>query len=146
MKKAYPTEKRGRKVTGLRNYVLRQRGRHTQINSPLSWVCRWYSLYLSITDTSSCYSLIVRTNYTITLSIGAGTYAARQMSYGTHRLNYNIYRNAARTRILGDGTASTVVISDNRRIRNYTVYGRIPARQNVYAGSYSDSLIMSVYF
>ena len=48
----------------------------------------------------------VRTNYTITLSIGAGTYAARQMSYGTHRLNYNIYRNAARTRILGHGKHS----------------------------------------
>lgn len=87
-----------------------------------------------------------RINYTITLSRGAGSYASRKMLHGTHGLSYNIYRNAARTRILGDGTAGTVVINGIGRAKNYTVYGRIPARQNVYSGSYSDTLVMSVYF
>ncbi|MBH1970774.1 spore coat protein U domain-containing protein [Moraxellaceae bacterium AER2_44_116] len=85
-------------------------------------------------------------NYKITLSTGAGTYSSRKMLYATSWLNYNLYIDAAMTSVWGDGTLGTAVINDKSRSRSYAIYGRIPARQNVYAGSYSDSLIVSVYF
>lgn len=88
----------------------------------------------------------VRTNFTVTLGTGAGTYSSRQARYGARSLHYNLFRNAARTRIWGDGTAGTVVQSANARVRNFTVYGRIPAQQNVYAGNYSDNVIVTVIF
>ena len=89
----------------------------------------------------------VRSSVSITFSTGAGGYAARYLQQGTTRLNYNLYRNAARTRILGDGTSGTVFLSANNiRNRSFTIYGRIPARQNVRAGTYTDTIIVTLTF
>lgn len=89
----------------------------------------------------------VRSSVSITFSTGAGSYAARYLQQGTTRLNYNLYRNAARTRILGDGTSGTVFLSANNiRNRSFTIYGRIPARQNVRTGTYTDTIIVTLTF
>ncbi|MFO1391710.1 MAG: spore coat U domain-containing protein [Agitococcus sp.] len=90
----------------------------------------------------------VRTAFEVSFSTGlSGTYTTRQMAYGSSRLTYNLYRNAARNRILGDGTGNTEVLSvNNARNRSFTIYGRVPAQQNVYVGSYSDNVIVTVTF
>lgn len=89
-----------------------------------------------------------RTAFIVSFSTGLSTsYTARQMAYGINRLNYNLYRNAARNRVLGDGTGNTEVFSlNNARNRSFTVYGRIPPQQNVYVGSYTDNVIVTVTF
>ena len=48
-------------------------------------------------------------------------------------LAYNLYREASRSIIWGDGTGGSAVGSGTGA--THTVYGRIPSRQNVYAGS-----------
>lgn len=83
---------------------------------------------------------------TVTLSAGAGTYATRQMSFGADRLNYNLYRDAARTQIWGDGTAPSTVLTNARRRTTYTIYGRIPVAQYPRAGGYSDTITLSVIY
>jgi spore coat protein U-like protein len=89
----------------------------------------------------------VRAAFTLEFSTGLGTYAVRKMGYGTHRLNYNLYRNAAMNRVLGDGSGNTVFWSvNNARNRSFTVYGRIPPQQNVYTGSYTDNVIVTLTF
>lgn len=89
----------------------------------------------------------VRRSVSITFSTGAGSYAARYLQQGITRLNYNLYRNVARTQILGDGTSGTVFLSANNiRNRSFTIYGRIPARQNVRAGTYTDTIIVTLTF
>lgn len=89
----------------------------------------------------------VRSSVSITFSTGAGGYAARYLQQGTTRLNYNLYRNGGRTQILGDGTSGTVFLSANNiRNRSFTIYGRIPARQNVRAGTYTDTIIVTLTF
>ncbi|MCS4309360.1 spore coat protein U-like protein [Rheinheimera pacifica] len=92
-------------------------------------------------------------SYEIRLSTGqSGTYTARQLQYAGNNLNYNLYRNAARTSVLGNGTAGTVFISDGYLLslgvltRNYAVYGRIPAGQNVRVGSYTDIITITVTY
>ena len=87
--------------------------------------------------------------YTLSLSPGGGTYLSRAMASGAHILNYNLYSNATRTTVWGDGTASTVTISGTATASipaNQTVYGRIPAMQNAYVGSYSDSITVTLTF
>jgi spore coat protein U-like protein len=62
-------------------------------------------------------------------------------------LNYNLYTNAARTSIWGDGTSGTVRVWRTfwRNIpRNLTVYGRIPPGQDVPAGTYTDTLTVTL--
>lgn len=89
-----------------------------------------------------------RTAFEVSFSTGlSGTYTTRQMAYGSSRLNYNLYRNAAMNRILGDGTGNTQVFSvNNARNRSFTVYGRVPAQQNVYVGSYADNVTVTLTF
>jgi spore coat protein U-like protein len=89
--------------------------------------------------------------FTAALSTGnSGSYAPRYMLSGAtgDQLDYNLYTNAARTIIWGDGTGGSQIVSrafNNNRVR-LTVYARIPAQQNIAAGSYRDSIKVTVSF
>jgi spore coat protein U-like protein len=85
-------------------------------------------------------------SYSIALSPGHGTMLARQMQGGTSLLYYNLYTDALRTIIWGDGTSGTATVSASGTGGLYTVYGRIPASQNVPAGTYTDTLTVTLTF
>jgi spore coat protein U-like protein len=90
--------------------------------------------------------------YDILISTGGGSYPSRAMTSGGHLLNYNLYINNSRSIVWGDGSAGTAKISDgyglglSAVIKDYSIYGRIPARQNGYVGSYSDMIIVTVNY
>jgi len=86
------------------------------------------------------------TAYTVSLSTGFGSYAARTMKNGPNQLGYNLYTDASRTVIWGDGTAGTAMVSSSGTTANHTVYGRIPSLQNVNVGSYSDTITVTLVF
>ncbi len=83
---------------------------------------------------------------------GSGTYTNRRLLGPVNTLNYNLYKDASRTIILGNGTGGTQTITDGYLLsltpltRTYTIYGRIPANQNVRTGSYSDSILVTVTY
>ena len=83
------------------------------------------------------------------ISLGAGnsgSYASRRMTNGISNLNYNLYVNSAMTIVWGNGTGGTQSVDAPRKTSTTTVYGRIPPRQNVTAGTYRDTLVVSVVF
>ena len=86
--------------------------------------------------------------YSMALSAGGGTHAQRVMNSGGHSLNYNLYTAANRAVIWGDATSGTVTVNGTGIgvNVNHAVYGRIPALQNVHAGSYSDIIIVELTF
>jgi spore coat protein U-like protein len=68
----------------------------------------------------------------------------RRLAFGTDRLNYNLYEDAAHTVVwdnvakgLSGGKVFPVLIP---------VYGRIPPAQNVPLGTYTDSVVATVFF
>jgi spore coat protein U-like protein len=86
----------------------------------------------------------------ISLSTGnSGSFSPRQMQSATgDALSYNLYATPFST-ILGDGGGSSSVITGfvNKDMPwNVTIYGSIPARQNVRAGSYSDTITVTIDF
>jgi spore coat protein U-like protein len=90
-------------------------------------------------------------NISITLSDGSSTtFSPRTLRKGGEVLSYNLYQNAARTQIWGNGTGGTSVYTQsnppNNKNVNVTVYGRIPALQDVSAGSYSDTVSAVINF
>jgi spore coat protein U-like protein len=102
----------------------------------------------SATDTTgtvnvSCGS---STTYAIALSAGLGTFASRVMTNGSNQLDYNLFTDSQRLTVWGDGTSGSVTVSATAAGGTYTVYGRIPARQNVPAGSYSDTITVTVTY
>jgi spore coat protein U-like protein len=86
--------------------------------------------------------------YTMALSAGGGTHTQRVMGSGAHRLNYNLYTASNRAVVWGDATSGTVTVNGTGIgvSVNHAVYGRIPALQNVHAGSYSDTIIVELNF
>ncbi len=80
---------------------------------------------------------------------GSGTFNPRQMksATGTERLNYFLFTDPGQTVIWGDGTGgtSTVTTMITRQTSLIaTVYGTVPPKQNLSAGSFSDSLVVTV--
>lgn len=91
------------------------------------------------------------TMYVIRLDAGSGGTAAfspRQLTgdVSADALNYNIYVDAARTQVFGDGTSGTVTVVGlgSGATQIHQAYGRIPARQKVGPGRYGDALAVSV--
>lgn len=93
--------------------------------------------------------------YTVTLSKGgSNSYAPRKMSSGSNTLDYNLYIDAARTAVWGDGSAGTSIVSDaslltllGTVVREYDVYGRIlPNQQSTPVGTYNDTITITVTY
>ena len=89
-----------------------------------------------------------RENIQVTLSSGSSSvFNPRTLRSGSNILNYNLFRNAARTQIWGDGSAGTSTSSANNvRTTTLTVYGRVPAAQDAAVGNYADTIVATVIF
>lgn len=82
-------------------------------------------------------------------SFNSGGFNPRQMRHTTmpDRLNYNIFTDSSMSVIWGDGTQGTATVTD-RVFRNSlwvrTMYGRIPAGQDVSVGTYSETVSVTI--
>lgn len=88
-------------------------------------------------------------NKKLEISAGnSGSYATRRMTAGGNALNYNLYTSPTRATVWGDGRNGTdsVKVRGKDRTVSTNVYGRVPAGQNVRAGTYTDTLIVSIAF
>jgi len=90
---------------------------------------------------------------TIVIQLSRGSslsFLPRTLKLGALVLEYNVYRDASHTSVWGDGSSGTSSFgplqpldgSDDFR----TVFGRIEPGQNAHAGSYTDTLIVTVIF
>lgn len=89
--------------------------------------------------------------FTIALSKGSSsTYSPRTLTSGANTLNYNIFTTSGFASIWGDGTGGSVTVNyngaGNPNSLSYTAYGRIPAGQYVPAGSYADTITVTVTY
>jgi spore coat protein U-like protein len=86
----------------------------------------------------------------IEISRGQGhSFMPRRMTRRGERLEYNLYLDAARTMIWGDGSRGTSryqVRPSEGRTESIAIYARIPARQTVVPGSYSDHVVLTVNY
>lgn len=106
------------------------------------------------TVTVTCTVLIgLFENWTIALSSGnSGSFSTRQMANGASNLSYNLYTSVAYTNVWGDGSGSTtlvnggVLLSIGTTNQDYFVYGRIPAGQDAAAGSFNDTIVVTLNY
>jgi spore coat protein U-like protein len=106
------------------------------------------------TVTMTCTVLVsLFESWTIALSPGnSGSFSARQMLNGSSPLSYNLYTSAAYSNVWGDGSGSTSLVSGGAllsvgtTVTPYTVYGRIPAGQDSAAGTFLDTIVVTLNF
>ena len=94
-------------------------------------------------------------NYSLDISRGGGaSYTPRTMSRGTYALNYNLYRDALRSSVLGDGSGGTSSIVGALQLPllqgtatgSHSFYGSIFAGQNLIPGTYADALVVTISY
>ena len=94
-------------------------------------------------------------NVNLDIGIGAGTYggttSSRKMkTIGGDLLGYNLFKDAGKTAVWGqvsgvDTFRQTLAVPNNSSAKlTATIYGRIPSSQDVFKGSYSDSVVITV--
>jgi spore coat protein U domain-containing protein, fimbrial subunit CupE1/2/3/6 len=86
--------------------------------------------------------------YSISLSSGSGTFGSRTLTGPVGALAYNLFLDSTHLTIWGDGSSGTGIFRGTGTGANVgtPVYGRIPPRQNVRMGSYSDVITVTVTF
>ena len=92
-------------------------------------------------------------SYTVRISgvIAPGP-SGRRMSSGADELEYNLYKDAARTEVWGDGSFGATplvnVFGRNRFVvvGNHWVYGRIPPLLDRPSGQYTDIVDVTIEF
>ncbi len=100
------------------------------------------------TDSSSTMSYRCPAGQLVLISLDAGlagSFAARALSMGNERLLYNLYLDAARTIVWGDGTGGSqtgpgVTTHGAGGTTSAYVFGRIKAGQDVAVGVYADTI------
>jgi spore coat protein U-like protein len=109
----------------------------------------------TVTVTCSATSEVVQ--YSIALDVGqnsGGSFSNRRLQNGTSSLSYQIYTDATRTTVWGDGTGGTSTVSDSyscasctNQSRSYTTYGRLPGQQfSASPGPHTDTITVIVTF
>lgn len=89
---------------------------------------------------------------TIGADVGANAAGAvgttRAMTNGTNFLSYELYVDISRTNIWQTTGASNLInyTSTGKAAASQTIYGKVVAGQDVAAGSYTDSVVMTINF
>ena len=77
----------------------------------------------------------------------AGSNGTRTLQSGPNVLSYNLYADATRLTVWGDGKfGSRAIAGPGAQNASVPVYGRIFGGQNVAAGSYADSVLITINY
>lgn len=93
-----------------------------------------------------CTSL---TPYAIALSAGAGsgaTTTTRKMTSSGNTIDYSLYQDSNHTTVWGTTGGELVSGTGSGSTQSYTIYGQIPAQSTPAAGSYSDTIGVTVSY
>jgi spore coat protein U-like protein len=81
------------------------------------------------------------------LNAGAGTVRKMRIGATANYLDYELYREVARTNVWGDTQLTGVsYVPTSKAPTTITVYGTVPQNQDVAVGSYTDTVVMTVNF
>lgn len=88
------------------------------------------------------------TAYDIAISAGGSAdISARTMSGGVDTLGYQLYTDAPRTTIFGDGTTgSKATGTGDGTLQTISIYGRVPASQYADIGAYTDTVTVTLSY
>ena len=106
-------------------------------------------------DATATLTVVCTNTTAYTLALDAGTNAGGAANFGTRSvrngastLGYQLYLNAGRTTVWGDGTggSSTVAGTGTGASQLVTVYGRLPSLTSAIPGLYADTVTVTITY
>jgi len=109
--------------------------------TPLNFGIYWGTTTLTSTATVrvTC-NLPATTKVQMDSGLNSLNFTSRKMAFQQNTLNYNIYANAARSAVWGDGTAGTFTVTGS----NLTMYASVPSGQTPPPGTYNDTVVVTI--
>ena len=107
------------------------------------------SLSATPLDSTALLSWSCDASTSLSVDLGRGsssTYLPRRLTSGPNGADYNLYLDASCSVIWGDGTEGTSTWTGSGTGGSIPVYGRVPARQPLPAGSYADAVVITISF
>jgi len=90
------------------------------------------------------------TAYSIGLDAGIGsgaTVTVRRMTQAAATLNYGLFQDSGHATVWGNTPGTDTVSGTGTGLSiNHTVYGQVPAGQNVTTGGYADTITVSINY
>lgn len=92
------------------------------------------------------------TPYTVALNAGLNAggnsnFGGRAMKSGSHNLPYQLYLDAARSKIWGNGSSSELHSGTGTGgAQSLTIYGRLPSLAGAVPGSYADTVTVTISY
>jgi spore coat protein U-like protein len=92
------------------------------------------------------------TPYTTSLNVGTGggSFVTRTIASGGNALNYNLYRDSARSQVWGDGSGATFTVAGTGAglltASPLTVYGEVTSGQDKPPGTYTSVITVTVTY
>jgi spore coat protein U-like protein len=112
-----------------------------------------YDVFSAIPNNNGVGSITVNcrggtSSFVMSLSSGlSNSYISRIMMNGANSLNYNLYTNAGRTLVWGDGSGGSLTLTGlGNGKTTLNVFGQIPPGQNAKVGIYTDNIVVTVNF
>ena len=106
----------------------------------------------AIIDTTSALGVQCTNGQTYTISLNggngsSGTTTTRTMELAAELVNYTMWKDAGRSQNWGDtGGEIQTGLTGNGALQNYTVYGRVPVQSTPTAGTYTDTVTVTVTY
>lgn len=103
-------------------------------------------------STSGSVTITCTKGSAATIGLGLGSNVSgsqmRMLNGAANFLNYALYQDASRTTVWGNSGSGLLspVAAPSKAPRAFTVYGRIPAGQDLPAGTYTDTVTATVNF
>jgi len=112
------------------------------------------STHATSPDDSNSGSVVIActkgTSANIGLGLGSNASGStrRMKDSGTNLITYELYSDSGRATVWGNASGSwlSAGLAPDKNPRTFTVYGRIPAAQDVPAGTYNDTVVATVNF
>ena len=92
------------------------------------------------------------TPYATSLNVGTGggSFVTRTIASGGNTLNYNLYRDSARSQVWGDGSGTTYTVAGTGSglltANSLTVYGDVASGQDKPPGTYTSIITVTVTY
>ena len=86
-------------------------------------------------------------NVGLNQGINGATITTRKMALGANLIGYQLYSNSGRTTVWGNTVGTnTVAGTGNGSVQNLSVYGSVPAQATPTAGTYNDTITVTVTY
>ena len=113
----------------------------TVSTTPLNFGIYWgTNTLVSTASVNVSCNLPATTKVQMDTGLHSLNFKTRKMASQQNTLNYNIYANSARSSVWGDGTAGTFTLTGSK----LTMYASIPGGQVVPAGTYNDTVVVTI--